>query len=100
METRTRRRVERRAIGPMLGDGGFVAFDVGFPAVFFLLAAVGVIEQDTAFTVAKWCGLGLVGFYGFCAARLAGAGWWESILHAAGVAFIGGVLIALKALVH
>jgi hypothetical protein len=100
METRTRRPVDRRALRHALGEGGFVAFGVAFPAVFFLLVALGVMEQVTAFTVAKWSGLGLVGFYGLCAARLAGAGWWHSILRAAAVALIGAVLIALKALVH
>src|SRR4051794_23845031 len=100
METRTRRRVERRVIGETLRESGFVAFGVGFPAVFFLLAAVGAVEDDTAFSIAKWSGLALIGFYGYSGARLAGAGRWESLLHAATVAVIGGVLIALKALVH
>ena len=31
------------------------------------------MELDTAFRLAKWSGLGLIGFYGFAAARLAGA---------------------------
>jgi hypothetical protein len=44
------------------------------PAVFFIAASAGPPSRSTpAFTVAKWTGLGLIGFYGFAAARLAGA---------------------------
>ncbi len=77
-----------------------VAFGISFPAVFFLLAAAGALEVDTAFTLAKWSGLGLVAFYGFCAGRLAGDGLPAALLQAVAVGLIGGVLIALKALVH
>jgi hypothetical protein len=99
-ETRARRRVARREVLHILDDVGAVAFGIAFPGVFFLLAALDVIELDTAFTVAKWSGLGLIGGYGFCAARLAGAGVAASFLQALVVAGIGGLLIAIKALVH
>jgi hypothetical protein len=68
--------------------------------VFFLLAAAGVMETDTAFTVAKWSGAGLIGFYGYCAAKLAGEGWFDSLLHACAVLLIGLLLIAIKAVLH
>ena len=58
------------------------------------------MEVDTAFKFAKWSGLALVGFYGFCAGRLAGAGLLTALGHGAAVALIGGFLIALKALIH
>jgi hypothetical protein len=99
-ETRTRRRVARQEVLHLLRDVGAVVFGIAFPGVFFLLAAVKAIELDTAFTLAKWSGLGLIGGYGFCAARLAGAGLWASLLQALVVAGIGGLLIAVKALVH
>jgi hypothetical protein len=99
-ETRTRRRIEREEVGHILDDVAAVALGIGFPAVFFVLAAAGVLEPDTAFTVAKWSGLGLISFYGFVAGRLAGAGLWVSLLQALAVGAIGGVLIAFKALVH
>ena len=72
-----------------------------FPAVFFLLAAAGVLELDTAFTIAKWSGpradraLRLLGG----AARRRAARTRRS-LHAGAVALIGAFVIALKALVH
>jgi hypothetical protein len=77
-----------------------VAFGISFPAVFFLLSAAGAMEVGTAFELAKWSGLGLIGFYGFCAGRLSGMGLAAALVQAATVAAIGGFLIALKALVH
>jgi hypothetical protein len=99
-QTRNRRRVGIEQAGHILEDVAAVAFGISFPAVFFLLAAVGVLEPDTAFTIAKWSGLGVISFYGFIAGRLAGAGLWLSLLQALTVTVIGGVLIAFKALIH
>ena len=65
-----------------------------------LLAAAGAIDLDTAFTVARWTGLALIGFYGYCAARLAGGSLVRGLVHAFVIAFVGAMLIALKALVH
>jgi hypothetical protein len=58
------------------------------------------LENEAAFTAAKWTGLGLIGLYGFAGARLSGAGVLVSVMQAVGVALIGALLIALKALVH
>jgi hypothetical protein len=99
-ETRERRRVTRAQLAHMLEDGGAVAFGVGFPAVFFLLSAAGVIALPTAFATAKWSGLGLIGFYGYCAARFAGAPVVRALTQAAAVAAVGGALIAVKSLLH
>jgi hypothetical protein len=99
-ETRNRRRVGRDEVGQILPDVIAVAFGIAFPAVFFVLAAADVLEADTAFTVAKWSGLGLISFYGFVAGRLAGAGLRVSVLQALAVGVIGGALIAFKALIH
>ena len=99
-ETRSRRRVARDEVRHILDDVAAVAFGIAFPAVFFVLAAAGAIDGDTAFTLAKWSGLGLISFYGFVAGRLAGAGLGVSLLQALAVGLIGGVLIAFKALIH
>jgi hypothetical protein len=99
-ETRVHRRIARHEVLHLLNDVGAVFFGIAFPAVFFVLAALDAIQLDTAFTIAKWSGLGLIGGYGFCAARLAGAGLAASFLQALVVAGIGGLLIAIKALVH
>lgn len=77
-----------------------VAVGTAFPAVFFVLAAADVIELDTAFGLAKWSGLGLIGFYGFAAGRLSGADVGKSLLHALAVGAIGVAVIVVKSLVH
>lgn len=99
-ETRERHRVTRDQVGPLLEDAVVVAFGVAFPAVFFALAALGLVELPAAFGLAKWSGLGLIGFYGYWAARFAGAPFGRAVVQAALVALVGGGLIALKALVH
>jgi hypothetical protein len=81
-------------------DSGAVAFGIAFPVVFFVLAVTGVLENETAFTAAKWTGVGLIGLYGFAGARLSGAGVLVAVMQAAAVALIGALLIALKSLVH
>src|SRR4029079_66650 len=60
-EGRTRRRVapeHRRAIW---ADAVAVAFGISFPTIFFLLAAAGAIDLDTALDLAQWVGLWLIG---------------------------------------
>jgi hypothetical protein len=98
-EVRTRRRVERTHFREIATDVAAV-FGIGFPAVFFLLSAAGAMQVETAFEFAKWSGLGLIGFYGFCAGRLSGMGLPRALVQAAAVAAIGGFLIGLKALIH
>jgi hypothetical protein len=88
---------ERRSL---LADATAVAVGIGFPSVFFLLAVVGVLEDDAAFDLARWTGLGLLGLYGFAGARLTGSGMAGALLKGGGVALIGAALIGLKALVH
>ena len=99
-EARTRRKVDRAHVRVLLGDAAAVTFGAGFPAVFFVLAAAGAIEDDTAVRLAKWTGLGLICVYAFLAARLSGYRVAGALLHAALLGAVGGALIALKALVH
>jgi hypothetical protein len=61
---------------------------------------VGVLETATAFTIAKWSGLGLIGLYGYVGGRLSGRSVPASILHGLAVGLIGGFLIAFKSLLH
>lgn len=100
VETRERHRVTRPQLAHLLGQGWAVTLGVAFPAVFFLLAVVHVFELATAFTLAKWGGLGLIGFYAYWAARFAGAPVPRALAQAAVVAALGAIVIAFKALVH
>lgn len=97
---RLRHRIEGHLLRDAVSDAVAVAIGVAFPVVFFVLAAAGLMELETAFDLAKWTGLGLIGFYGYCAARLSGASVVASLAQAAAVGAIGAVLIAIKALVH
>ena len=97
---RVRGRVARREEEAIAPGVGAVVAGAAFPALFFILSAAGLLELDTAFTIAKWTGLGLIALYGFWAARLEGAPHHKALLHAGAVALIGALVIAVKALVH
>jgi len=99
-ETRERHRIDREQLGEITEDVLAVAFGVAFPAVWFLLAAVGAVSSDAAFTISRWSGLGLIGFYAYVAGRLAGEPRARALLQAAAVAAVGGLLVAVKALIH
>lgn len=99
-ETRTRQRVTRHRLRFFAEDALVVAFGIAFPVVFFLFPLVGIGSVAAAFSIAKWTGLGLVAFYGFWAARFAGAPWHRAALYAAGVALVDFALIELKAFLH
>jgi uncharacterized membrane protein len=99
-EVSTHARVEGERRRAIWNDTLAVVFGVAFPAVFFVLAAAGAIDVDTAFDAAKWSGLGLIALYGFLAARLSGAPLMAALVKSVAVALIGAFLIALKALVH
>ena len=99
-ETRTHARVDPARTRSIAKEAAAVACGIGLPAVFFVLASAGAIEIDTAFTIAKWTGLGLIGLYGYFGGRLSGRSVPASILHALAVGLIGGFLIAFKALLH
>jgi hypothetical protein len=100
IETSNRRRVTPSEWRHMAEDALAVAFGVAFPAVFFLLAAIGVFSVGAAFTLAKWTGVGLIGCYGYLAARLAGEPTHRALVKALLVALVGAAVIGLKALVH
>jgi len=99
-ETTRHRKAGGAELRELVSDIAAVAFGIAFPAVFFLLAALGALEDETAFTIAKWTGVGLIGVYGFAGARLSGARLPVALAQAAAVALIGAALILLKSLVH
>jgi hypothetical protein len=100
IETSRRHRVDRRQLAHMVEEAGAVAFGVGLPAVSFLVATAGWVQLGTAFALAKWSGLGLIGGYGYWAARSAGAPVSRALVQAAVVAAIGAAIILVKALLH
>lgn len=99
-ETAGRRKANPDEMRHLRADIAAVSFGIAFPSVFFVLAIAGVLDDDAAFTVAKWAGLGLIGLYGFAGARFSGASLPRAFMQATAVALIGAALIGLKALVH
>ncbi|MBI5105513.1 MAG: hypothetical protein HZB46_11145 [Solirubrobacterales bacterium] len=99
-ETRTRRPVRLADLRAMAAEALVVVFGAAFPAVFFLLAAAGVMETPTAFTWSKWTGLVLICGYGYLAGRLSGSGRGRALLHALAIGLVGLALVGLKALLH
>jgi hypothetical protein len=99
-QTRTRSHVGRHHVRQLAGEVSAVAFGIAFPCVFFLAAAAGILDLDAAFRAAKWSGLALIGFYGFCAAKLAGDRLTSAALQAVAVMAVGAIVIAFKAVVH
>src|SRR4051794_32932182 len=93
-ETSTRHRVTRHELMQMAESAAAVGVGVAFPALFFLLSALGLLAVDTAFFIATWTGLVLIGFYGFWAARFAGASRRQALVKGTLVALIGAGLIA------
>ena len=99
-QARTRRQIGAAEIRTAVRNALPVIFGAGFPAVFFCIAAAGLLDTSAAFTVSKWTGLGIILGYGFLAGRLSGAGVGRAVVHAALVGAIGGGVILLKAVVH
>jgi hypothetical protein len=71
-----------------------------WPLLFFVLAAVGVIPEDLAFTLAKGATVALLFGYGFLARRLAGRSLGEAVRTGVTVAGVGLVLALGKGYVH
>jgi VIT1/CCC1 family predicted Fe2+/Mn2+ transporter len=94
------RRIDRHAVAAAMDDVLAVAFGIAFPAIFFLLAVVGLMGVDTALRLAKWTGLGLIVTYGVIGALLTGRRVPHALAEGLAVGLIGAALIALKSLVH
>jgi hypothetical protein len=91
---------EHEPMGLIVEDAVAVTLGVAFPAIFFILSALGVWELDTAFEIAKWTGIGLIAGYGYLAARISGSNVPRALLQASGVALIATALIVFKAILH
>ena len=99
-EARNRRRARRSDVRLALGPAEATGAGVAFPAVFFLLAAAGVLATEAAFTAAKWSGVALMGTFAFGATRLTGASLPTAACRAVLLAAVGAALIVLKSLAH
>jgi hypothetical protein len=66
----------------------------------FVAVELGLIETQTAFDLASWIGLGLIGAYSLLANRIAGIPLSRGVLTTSVMIGVGLVLIALKSLTH
>jgi hypothetical protein len=70
------------------------------PVVPFVLAALDAIELETAYDIAPWLGLSVIGGYTLLANVRAGLGRTQTVVLTVGGVLIGLSLIALKAATH
>ncbi len=87
-------------MGVFVEEAVAVAFGVAFPGVYFVATILGWLDYDTAFTLTKWTGLGLISGYAYVAARLAGDRAARAVAEAGIAGLVAGALILLKAWVH
>jgi hypothetical protein len=66
----------------------------------FLVVELGWIETQTAFDLATWIGLALIGGYSLFANRVAGLPWRRAAITTASMLAVGLVLIAIKSFTH
>jgi hypothetical protein len=96
-ERRYPTRTEIRETSADIGAGTLAAL---IPVIPFLLVELGLIELDTAYDIAPWLGLGVIGGYALLASRIAGLSRTRSGIVTAGALAIGLALIAVKSLTH
>ncbi len=70
------------------------------PAVFLLLATLGVLDEYVAYYIALWTGVGILAVLGFVNARRRGQSWPRQLVNASLTSAFGLVIIWLSTLVH
>jgi hypothetical protein len=76
-----------------------MAFGFGaamFPALFFVLAWLGVMKMSTAFTIAEWLGVGILFGYALVATRAANLRLSHTLVWTVGLTLCGVGLVELK----
>lgn len=66
------------------------------PIAFFLLATVRAVKLETAYGLAEWTGVAVLGLFAFGAYRAAGASVGHSLLAGAGLTAVGLALVVVK----
>ena len=90
-------RAEMVVMGQDVGAGTLAAL---VPLLPFVLVELNVIELPTAYDVAPWLGVAVIGGYTLLANRLAGLGTVQTVVMTTVGLLIGLSLIAIKALTH
>lgn len=66
------------------------------PVVFFLLAWLRALKLETAYGLAEWTGVAVLGLFGFGAYRAAGASVGRSLIAGTALTGVGLVLVLIK----
>lgn len=82
-----------------IGEAGGAVATVP-PVALLMLGVAGVIELQTAFTLAKWTGVVMIGLYALVAHRRAGLTLRESMPATVFLVLVGLGLVGLKYFVH
>lgn len=88
LTTQERRNVAHDVSGVLIG--------ALLPAPFFVLAWLGILQLEDAFTYAKWTLVGVLLFYGYVASRLNGHSHLFSIVLAIVASIIGIIVVLFK----
>lgn len=97
---RERRHLERAEILQQVGDGAAGMLASLVTLVPFLLVEVDVIELPTAYDIAPWLGLGVIGGYALLANREAGLSGARNIVITGIALAVGVTLIVIKSVTH
>lgn len=96
---RPREAVWVRALATARHSAGMVLAML-LPAVFLLLAAVGVLDEYVAYYIALWVGVGILAVLGYVNAARRRKRWPLRLLNAAATSALGLIIIWLSTLVH
>jgi drug/metabolite transporter (DMT)-like permease len=97
---RQRRHLSREELRQAATDSALGTLAALLTLLPFVAVELGWIETQTAFDIAPWIGLALIGGYSLFANRIAGLPMSRAALITASMIAIGLVLIALKSLTH
>ncbi len=99
-EVELRRRLDRDERVERYRELGLMFAAAVWPVAFLLLAAVGVLEEDTAFGLGIWLSVAMLFAYGFLARRLSHGSVFSAVVSAAVLGLIGLLLAAFKSVMH
>jgi hypothetical protein len=97
---RERRHLSRAEVGEAARDAAAGTLAAMAPLLPFVLVELDAIELQTAYDIAPWLGLGVIGGYALLANRLAGLPRVQSVAVTIVALAVGFSLIAIKTITH
>ena len=97
---RERRHLTRAEVMQTFRDGAAGMLAAMAPLIPFLLVELDAIELPTAYELAPWLGLGVIGAYALLANRMAGLSHAPNLAVTLAALAVGAALILIKTLTH